>query len=115
MDFKIEKLDGLVPQEKEINIYRIVQEGINNILKHSDASRAEITVRRENGAIELVICDDGKGFDARALRKERSSGGFGLIGMGERIQMMEGTFEIQSSPGHGMKFHAVIPVHESVQ
>lgn len=111
--FSIDPLDGFIPSEHEINLYRIVQEGLNNVLKHAEAKNAEVSIRRKNGELSLTICDDGKGFDARALRKERSSGGFGLIGMGERIQMMEGTFEIQSSPGHGMKFHAVIPVHES--
>ncbi len=89
--------------EAEINLYRITQEALNNIVKHAAATRVNVTVRVGEGRMLLVIEDDGVGFDPDAqLPRERHSGhGFGLIGMRERATIIDGTIEFESSNGGG--------------
>jgi signal transduction histidine kinase len=107
-------IDRLFSPENEINFYRIVQESLNNVIKHSDAARAEISIRRENGALAMSITDDGKGFDFRqATGAGDQPRGFGLTGLGERIRILGGTFACDSGPGRGTRltFHIPIPAN----
>ena len=92
----IEKIDGLFSPEDEINIYRIVQESLNNIVKHSDAKRASVEIYREDDKIHLNIKDDGKGFDVETVKK-----GLGLSGIGERVKILGGVYSIDSKIGQG--------------
>jgi signal transduction histidine kinase/ligand-binding sensor domain-containing protein len=98
---EIDNIDGLFPSESEINIYRIVQESVNNILKHSGAKSARIAIKREPRTVLITIADDGRGFSADAIANQQSSGGFGLRGMAERARMLGGKQTVQSTPGGG--------------
>ena len=108
---EIAPLDGVFAPEDEVIFYRLVQEGLNNIIKHAQADRATIRVERRAGAWHLTIEDDGRGFDpAAATRGQmgRLRGGFGLKGLAERARQLGGTFHLQSAPGRGTKIHITI-------
>jgi signal transduction histidine kinase len=92
--------------ETSTAIYRLVQETLTNISKHADAERAWIDVVHHGGTVEITVRDDGKGFDPK-----RADGGFGLIGMKERIALIEGRLAIESASGSGTTVRAEIPVH----
>lgn len=80
------------------SVYRIAQEALTNVLRHSGASRADVYLRGEEGILTLSVEDDGKGFDLRELP---NSGGLGVVGMRERAELIGGTLEIRSDPGGG--------------
>jgi signal transduction histidine kinase len=114
---EVEPIDGLCSKETEIGIYRIVQESVNNILKHSRATEAKLWIERNGREVQIRIEDNGQGFsvaerptgEASAARTGHSqsangnlpSGGFGLIGMAERARMLGGVYTIDSGPGQG--------------
>jgi signal transduction histidine kinase len=97
---RIEDIDDMCPKDSTINLYRIVQEGINNIVKHSEASAAELVITRNSRTIEVVMKDNGKGFNVAGAAR-RTQRGFGLTGLAERARILGGTLAIHSSPGKG--------------
>ena len=111
-DLRLEgKLEGL-GETINITVYRMVQECLTNIIRHAGATRSDIFVARNGDhprgdVVRVVVRDDGKGFDQRA---EREATRFGLIGMRERVQALDGEFRIDSIPGEGVTVTAVIPV-----
>ncbi|MDP4246766.1 MAG: PAS domain S-box protein [Bacteroidota bacterium] len=90
--------------ELKLNIYRIVQEQINNILKHADAKKVTVGINTENGFINLRVVDDGKGFDPDRQRK-----GIGISNMFHRVESFNGEITIESAPGKGCKTTIRIP------
>ena len=88
-----------------INFYRIVQEALNNIVKHARASRVEININREKDRLLVKIKDNGKGF-----KESRQSQGMGLLTMQERAKILGASFQIVSSPNEGTSIHLDIPV-----
>ncbi len=90
-----------LPAELEATIYRLVQEATNNAIKHGEPDRISVTVSREAECVDVVIADDGTGFDPDAA--ERS---FGLVGMEERATLSGGRLEIESAPGRGTEVRA---------
>lgn len=109
IEFKasIAPLDGIFSPEHEINFYRIVQEGVNNIMKHSGASYASVMVENETGRIDLAIEDNGVGMpvDSPGVQKRR---GFGLFGMEERLRILGGKHTIGAEKGRGTKILVTI-------
>ena len=94
----------------ETNLYRIVQEALNNVFKHAKASQASVVLERRQKLVVLVIEDDGKGFDPKANTKVKSSGrGLGLVSMRERAALVGGTVEIESAPGRGTTVFVKVP------
>ena len=89
-------------------MYRIVQEALTNAAKHGKAKRAIVEVHEDDTDIRLRVRDDGEGFDPSV-----HSDGFGLLGMQERVQLLDGTFEIDSSPGQGTTIEARFPVRRA--
>lgn len=94
----LDPIEGLFSTEAELNLYRIVEESINNIIKHSDATEARVVLKRQDGQVQLMIEDNGKGFDPRPGTNDR---GFGLTGISERARMLGGKEVIGSIPGQG--------------
>jgi PAS domain S-box-containing protein len=90
----------------ETAVYRLVQEALNNVSKHSMADQAELVVRESAGHIEIEISDDGVGFEPNLVRE-----GFGLVGMRERASLLGGTLRIDSTRGSGTKVSAEIPLN----
>ncbi|MGK0414729.1 MAG: two-component system NarL family sensor kinase, partial [Polaribacter sp.] len=94
-------------QSFEIKVYNIIQEFVNNILKHSKADNALIELKEKNKKLILVISDDGLGFDRMKINMKE---GIGISQIEARIQMMKGTFEIESSLNNGTKICIELPV-----
>jgi len=90
-------------------IFRISQEAVNNIIKHSGATKASIELYRVEDMIVLVVEDDGKGFDTKKLDQKEGSQGLGLISMHERVESFDGDFAISSNPGKGTEIVIEIP------
>jgi len=101
----VEPVDGLLPPGEEINLYRIVQEALNNVVKHSDASQCIVHMVRTGSQIHLTVQDDGRGFVPEATNSDTA--GLGLVNMAERVRMLHGDMEIRSTPGSGttLQFH----------
>ncbi len=100
-----------LPPEAAINIFRIVQEALTNVVRHADASRVGVRLRAlEDGEyIEISIADDGKGFDAATVRR-----GLGLVGIEERVRAMNGKLSLAAEPGRGTEFAIVIPRSQAI-
>jgi signal transduction histidine kinase/ligand-binding sensor domain-containing protein len=99
----LEDIDGAFAPVDEITIYRILQECLNNVVKHAHATEAEVIVRCLEHHVDLVVHDNGRGFPADgspAVAADRR-GGFGLKGLAQRIQMLGGAHTIDSAPGRG--------------
>lgn len=99
-----------VNQVVQLTILRIIQEAVNNCKKHANAKMIDITLSYKVETIELVIMDDGIGFDIQkiTIQKEKNTG-FGLSMMKERINLLNGTFEIESRLGFGTEIQVNIP------
>jgi signal transduction histidine kinase len=102
----LDDLDNLFPHEQDINVYRIVQEALNNIIKHSRAKNASVQISRVGDNVVFTIKDDGAGF----AHQQR---GFGLTGMEERTRILGGSIDIKSTPGAGSTIVVTIPVRSS--
>ena len=102
------ELDGgpeRLPAETESILYRLVQEGLNNIVKHAGASQAHAVLQRSGEVLRVSINDDGRGFDTAS-----AGSGFGLTGMRERVELAGGELRIDSAPGRGTTVSASIPL-----
>jgi signal transduction histidine kinase len=104
---ELDNIDSLLLPEMEINLYRIVQEGINNIIKHSAATAALIRIKKGQTVIEVAIEDNGRGFEQQGLRPAQSAngGGFGLIGITERARILGSVPVIQSAAEKGTRIY----------
>ncbi len=107
-DLQIENVDNLFNKEQEINIYRIVQECVNNILKHSGANTAAVTIQKLNDGLYIYIADNGKGFDFELMKSE--SKGFGLKNMANRISFLDGEIEYDKSVDYATIIKIKIPI-----
>ena len=108
LDVQVEARLGaerLLP-EVETAVYRIVQEGLTNVIKHAAARRVSIVVARAAERLMVVIEDDGSGFDAGAAPGE----GLGLLGMRERVQLLDGSLTIDAQPGLGTTLVVELPL-----
>lgn len=95
-------LAGRLPQELEVTVFRIVQEGLSNMAKHAGASHGRVDLAQADGALTLIVEDDGAGFDVATVRATQGRS-LGLSGMEERCRFSDGDLEIESAPGQGTK------------
>ncbi|MFU8862076.1 MAG: two-component regulator propeller domain-containing protein [Cyclonatronaceae bacterium] len=107
---QIENIDNLIPKDKEINFYRVIQEGCNNISKHSGASEALIVIKRFENHFKTFLSDDGRGFDTTNLD---DVSGLGLLGMKERVQSLGGALIIDSDTESGTALTITIPINRT--
>jgi len=109
-------VDGArLPEEVELTIYRMVQEALTNAVRHGKATRVSAHVERYAGGVRATVGDNGEGFDARGWQQHCvSSNHLGLLGIEERVQMLNGSFRVQSEPGRGTTATADLPLRESV-
>jgi signal transduction histidine kinase len=110
LQWHVDAVDGAVPKEREIDLYRVVQEALTNVIKHSSAAVARVEVRREENAVAVEIEDDGRGFDSQTPVADHASQTLGLSGIQQRIRMLGGTLDLRSTPGKGTMLRASIPV-----
>jgi signal transduction histidine kinase len=100
-----------LPAALESALYRIAQEALTNVARHSGATRASIVLERRDGHLHVVIADDGRGFDARtSVDATRDRGGLGLLGIRERAVMLGGSIRIESAPGAGTALFIRLPI-----
>jgi signal transduction histidine kinase/ligand-binding sensor domain-containing protein len=113
-DTALQNIDSLFPNEAELNLYRVVQESVNNILKHSRATVAKLTIERDEREVRMKIEDNGQGFNAapQAAANEPRRGGFGLIGMAERVRLLGGVYTIDSAPERGTTITVKLTIPE---
>ncbi|MBI1805218.1 MAG: PAS domain S-box protein [Ignavibacteriae bacterium] len=101
-----------IPKEISTGIYRILQEALTNVSKHSGATSVHIQLESTNNCVKLSVEDEGCGFTYATSPKKRKP--LGLLGMKERAELMGGTFTLETSRGQGTKIHIVVPIRNSV-
>ena len=103
--------EGRRPFSHETALYRIAQEALTNVFKHSGADRVSFILERRGDHVFAVVEDNGQGFDVEALLESSARGRrLGLLGMRERATLLGGTLNIESSPGAGTSVFVRIPV-----
>jgi len=98
----------------EMNLYRLTQEALHNVLKHARASHVTVFAEQRDRQLVLVIGDDGRGFDPAETHERPGSGGLGLVNMRERANLIGATIQIDSAPGHGTAISVRVPIHGSL-
>jgi signal transduction histidine kinase len=98
-----ENVSDSLPEEYRICVYRLVQEALNNAVRHSGAKNAKVNVSQTPRSLILRVSDDGRGFDAQRMR------GLGLLGMEERVKRLAGKLTVESKPGQGATLTAELP------
>jgi signal transduction histidine kinase len=104
---EVDQLDG----NQRTILYRVAQEALTNVSRHAQASRVEVSILKLPDCICLKIWDDGKSFSVEQALQANGSNRLGLLGMRERLEMVGGSFEVESGPGKGTTIIAKIPLH----
>ena len=107
IDFRSDNIPSSVDPDVALCLFRIVQEGLRNLKKHSGASKGQVRLRKAGDKLLVSVCDEGIGFDARDLGKKE---GLGVRSMQERTYLLGGQFEIHSKPGKGTRIEASLPL-----
>ena len=103
-------VDHLLSDNARLVLYRVVQEAISNVVRHSGARNLEITIRDADERVVVTVTDDGRGFD---IDQVRAGSGLGLLGMRERAVGVGGTLGCRSRPGEGSTITLTLPTDES--
>ncbi len=103
-EFTYSVLPGQLPDHLKLNIYRLLQEQVNNIMKHSDAAKVSLSIKAEENNVNIRVMDDGIGFNMNAKRK-----GIGISNMINRIEFYNGKLTIETAAGKGCKIEIIIP------
>ncbi len=104
--------DRTVDEKTVLTLFRIIQEAIINISKHSHAANVNISLFHEDGQVKICVEDDGVGFDVNSVFRDADAGvktGFGLLGLRERVALLDGTLDISSERGYGTVIEITIP------
>ncbi len=104
---EIDDIDSLFSEKEIVNLYRFIQESLNNIIKHSQATSVEVKIKKKSKQITITISDNGTGFD---LTNKKIQNSLGLKTLFERIRILDGTLHIDSKPLKGTKLIAIIPI-----
>ncbi len=111
--------DAVLPKEAEVHLYRIIQEGLSNIVRHAGARNVRVQLRKHQESFEVIISDDGHGFDVGEFTRDHKrkispdlGRGFGLASMAERARIIGGMLTINSSANSGTTIHLVLPAME---
>ena len=107
VEFTDRSVSRAVPADIALCLYRIAQEALYNVVKHSGGTEATVELTMEGNWLRLAITDDGVGFDPEAIR---SNGSLGLVSMGERARFVHGRFSIKSHPDKGTKVEVLVPI-----
>ena len=97
-----------LPADNRVVIYRLIVEALNNVSRHAKTSHAKVTIKKLPASLCVLIHDNGKSFDVKSVLSSKEKGPLGLIGMRERVEMVGGTFSINSSPKRGTTISAEI-------
>lgn len=111
LEFQVDSVDGLLPRQLEVDVYRIAQEALNNAVKHSEASEITFEVVRNDDSMQVSVFDNGRGF-ATHIQSDGSPHGYGLTTMRERAAMLQGELELRSEGSVGTRLTLQVPVPE---
>lgn len=106
------QIDNLKFQSEPINIYRIIQESLTNIIKHAKATKVDVTFKKNESSLSIIIKDNGRGFSVNKTERPRQSAGLGLSTMEERARLLGGNIRINTSVDKGTEVFLSIPYHE---
>ena len=106
-DRDVEELNGA----KRTALYRVAQEALTNVVRHAKADRVRISIQRQSAGVEMSIKDNGKPFNVQHVMHSGKVKHLGLLGMKERVEMHDGTFEIRSTAGKGTDVRVTIPLN----
>ena len=109
IQFEINDIDVSLPDDISISVYRLVQEALNNVVAHSDASEATVRIVVGPYDLRLEIRDDGRGFDWEQVSNGKTKGS-GVNAMSERVSLLNGGFECETARGKGTTIKATIPI-----
>jgi PAS domain S-box-containing protein len=98
---------GEIPKDVSLCLYRIVEEALQNVVKHSGAEDAKVELSGDDNRIDLFVSDHGAGFTPESVKREA---GLGLISMRERVRLVGGRLSVESEPSHGTRIHVRIPL-----
>ncbi|MCF8010973.1 MAG: sensor histidine kinase [Clostridiales bacterium] len=101
-----------IPKTTEVAIFRIIQECLNNAQKHAEARHITIKIEIAEKKINAIIRDDGKGFDLHTVENDQQKENYGLINIRERVSLLNGKLDIQSTPGRGTTITLSIPISD---
>ena len=107
VEFSERDVPGDVPGDAALCLYRIAQEALHNVVKHSGGTAAKVALTRDDGHLRIVVADDGTGFDPQA---PRTNGSLGLVSMSERAHFVGGRLTIESRPGAGTRVEVRVPI-----
>jgi signal transduction histidine kinase len=99
-------VDGAFARDQEITVYRIIQELLNNVMKHAHASEARVTLERDAAYARLAVHDNGRGFSPEVV----GEGGLGMRTISERVRILGGTWSVQAPPGAGTTVLVTLPI-----
>ena len=114
IDSIIDEIDGLLPAESEINLYRVMQEALSNVVHHAQSPRARVRVQHAGNILHASITDYGRGFLLPRDPRDIGSAGFGLSSMTERARMLGGALTLESHPNDGTRVSLAVPVRTPV-
>ena len=106
VDFTFEDIPRSVRPDVALCLFRIAQEGLQNLKKHSGTKRAQLSVRHLSNKLFLSLCDEGMGFDTNGMEKP----GLGILSMQGRARLLGGEFKIHSKPGEGTRIEVWVPL-----
>lgn len=106
-----EGLGERLPPETELAAYRIIQEALTNVARHARATRCDVRIRRLPSSLEIIIEDNGVGFEPVSVERGDPGRGLGLLGMRERATQLDGELSLHSTPGAGTRVHVRLPLH----
>ena len=112
IDFTHPEIPPTVPEEISLCLFRVMQEALQNAVKHSGVRHFEVDLRGASDRIDLTVRDSGLGFDTEGLKNNR---GLGLVSMQERVNLSKGTFSIDSRPGRGTTIRVRLPLSTKVE
>jgi signal transduction histidine kinase len=110
---RVEGIDGLFDKDAEIHVYRIVQEAITNVVKHSAATEAAVVIKKRTTVVSLSIRDNGRGFDPAKPSSQPHDLGYGLSGISERVRILGAALVIDARPGGGTILSVEVPFSTS--
>jgi len=107
LEFVHRDIPADLPIKTALCLYRVLQEALQNVIRHSGAIGARTELTRQGDTLRLLIADSGKGFD---FQRARRNGGLGLVSMEERLRLVHGTLKVQSYPGEGTRLEFTVPL-----
>ena len=114
-DFRIFGDKTRLNSDIEVTLFRVIQESLTNVRKHSKAKNCVVKLEFSDGKVNLVVTDDGAGFEINAQDGKDAGQHFGIMTIKERVALVDGSFNIESIPGQGTKIFTSIPFTHSLE